>query len=139
MLQERGLRALPMQNPGFLRPFQSTGFQNPVFLLSFRSDFGLAKACLDRRPGCRFSRKTCKNQGFGNMGEKKHVKTRGSALGNRQNLAFHSIFLSLSKTSMDFSWCICLPGGLPGPLPSQARKWLFSYGNCIGQAQFSES
>ena len=73
------------------------------------------------------------------MGKKKHVKTQGSAQGTRPNLVFYNIFLSLRKTSMDFSWCICLPGGLPGPLPSQARKWLFSYENYIGQAQFSES
>ena len=73
------------------------------------------------------------------MGKKTHVKTQGSAQGTRPNLVFYSIFLSLRKSSMDFSWCICLPGGLPGVPPTTAKKWSFLNKIVVQERPFFEA
>ena len=48
------------------------------------------------------------------MSKKKHVKTQGSAPGTRQNLVFYCIFLSVSKTPMEYSRFICFLGAVRG-------------------------
>ena len=48
------------------------------------------------------------------MSKKKRVKTQGSAPGTRQNLVFYCIFLSVSKTSMEYSRFICFLGAVRG-------------------------
>ena len=73
-------------------------------------------------PGLQIFSKNMQKLGFWKHGREKACKNTGFCTGESSTPRFYSIFMSLSKTSMDFSWCICLPGGLPGPLPSQARK-----------------
>ncbi len=83
-----------------------------------------------------FSRKACKKLGFGNMDKKKHMKTHGSAPGNRRNLVFYSIFLSVSKTPMEFSRFICFLGAVLGPPLSGPQNRRFHTKTLIARSYF---
>ena len=85
-----------------------------------------------------FSWKTCKKLGFGNMDKKKHMKTHGSAPGNRRNLVFYSIFLSLRWALLGFSWFVYPSEEPPGPPPSPATKSPFPYESFNSREPFSQ-
>ena len=78
--------------------------------LCFCSRSGLIWSCQGlpgSSPGLHFSRKACNKLGFGNIGKKTYVKTQGSAPGDRPNLVFYGILLSVSETPMECSRLIC--------------------------------
>ena len=101
------------------------GFPKPcVFSVGFH-EYGLAAVQWIAAPAADFSRKACKNWGSGNMRKKKHVKTQGSAPGNRRNLVFCSTFLSVNKTPMGFSRFICFLGAVLGPPLSRPQNRRF--------------
>ena len=101
-------------------------FPKPCVFAVVLTRFGLAVAQWVHAWVADFSRKACKKLGFGNMDKKKHVKTQGSAPGHRRNFVFYSIFLSVSKTPMEF-WVVRAPRWAPpqpGPKSSNFIRWL---------------
>ena len=134
--KKRGLRTLPTQNPRFLRLFQATTFQNPVFLQSFWLDLVSPRPAWIAAWAAFFLEMPAKNEVLETWAGKNMQKRRGFAPGKHQNLSFYTIFLLLSVDSMDFSWFICLLKWLPGPPPSGTRKWLCSYETCNSQEAF---
>ena len=72
------------------------------------------------------------------MDKKKHVNTHGSAPGNRRNLVFYSIFLSLRWALLGFSWFVYPSEEPPGPPPNPATKSPFPYESFNSREPFSQ-
>ena len=117
----------------------SNQFPKPCVFAVVLAWFGLAVAQWIAAWTADFSRKACKKWGFGNMDKKKHVKTHGSAPGNRRNLVFYSIFLSLRWALLGFSGFVYPSEEPPGPPPSPATKSPFPYESFNSREPFSQS
>ena len=111
-------------------------FPKPCVFAVVLARFGLAVAQWIAAWAATFSWKASNKLGFENMDKKKHVKTPGSAPGNRRNLVFCSTFLSVSKTPMEFSRFICFLGAVLGPPLSGPQNRRFHTKTLIARSHF---